>query len=339
MARWQPNGNNELTASSIQPRYRRLLSVGGVLDESIQLFRQHWTTLALFGLVGLVPSWLLLVITYAGGFQSSLLFAPSGGPSSLNGPVIVSIVVVFVLGVLSVLCALLWSAASTAAAAAFVSGVRPGLRAVYRVALRRFLALLGCGVLYTLASLGLMLGALILFAITLFGVLGTFISVIALLVWWRKPTARKPWLKWLIILTAPFGLLTYYTVRWALWLPAIVVEQFGPLGALKRSFQLTQSQWFRTFAVVSLSSIILSVLVTVPILLVDLLLGVSLIFVGNLTSQVIFQVVNGTISSICQVLFSSIVTITLVLLMVDLRNRREGTDLGERIGSLEVTPS
>ena len=87
MARWQPQGNNEPPVSSIQPRYRRLFTVGALLDETIQLFRQHWLTLALFGLVALIPSWILLVVLYVGGFDRDVGVSASRSQSFEDFPV------------------------------------------------------------------------------------------------------------------------------------------------------------------------------------------------------------------------------------------------------------
>jgi hypothetical protein len=77
------------------------------------------------------------------------------------------------------------------------------------------------------------------------------------------------------------------------------------------------------------------VLVSVPVTIVDVLFGVFA-RPGNTAYQEALQVLNSTVSSVCQVVFSSIATITYLLLFVDLRNRREGVDLSERIGSLEA---
>jgi len=322
MARWQPQGNND----AIQPRYRRIFTVGALLDETIHLFRQHWITLALFGTVALVPSWLLLLFLYLGGFNESL------ATSSANVPVI-PIVMLMTLAILSGLLTLLWTAASTTAANAFMHGQQPTVTFVYGHALRRFAPLLGALILYLLAVLGLSIAASILFVITGVGILGTLAASIGLLFWWLKPPSRRPWLKWMIILTAPFGLVTYYTIRWALLLPAVLLEGRGPLDSIKRSSRLVEHQWFRTFGVLTLASIIVAILVSVPILLVDAVF--ALVVPSARLGGDLLQVVNSAASSICQVLFSSISTIAYVLLFVDLRNRREGADLGERIESLE----
>jgi hypothetical protein len=324
MARWQPQGNND--AVQIQPRYRRIFTVGALLDETIALFRQHWVTLALFGTVALVPSWLLLAFLYLGGFNESV------ATSSTNVPV-VPIVILMTLAILSGLFTLLWTAASTTAADAFMHGLQPTVTGVYGHAVKRFPTLLGALILYVLALLGLSIAATVLFVVTGFGLLGTLAATIGLLFWWLKPTSRSRRLKWIIILTAPFGLVTYYTVRWALLLPAVLIEGRGPLDSIKRSTRLVEHQWFRTFGVLSLASIIVAVLVSVPILLVDAVFALA-VPAARLNGELL-QVVNSAASSICQVLFSSISTIAYVLLFVDLRNRREGADLGERIESLE----
>lgn len=335
MARWQPQGNNAPSASRIQPRYRRLLTVGALLDESIHLFRQHWITLALFGLVALVPSWLLLTIVYAGELQRGFISAAAETDSFTTFPFF-ELAALLALSLLSGVFGLLWTAASTAAADTYVHGERPTLARVYRRALRCFPALLGGIVLYILAVLGLSIAATVLFVVTVFGVLGTLVATIGLIYWWRKPAGRQRWLKWLIVLTAPFGLLTYFIVRWSLFLPAVVVEGHGPLSSLRRSRRLTEHQFFRSFAVLTLASIIVIVLVSVPVSLVDIMFNLVARSSDLETYQQRLQVLNSTMSTICQVLFSSIGTITYVLLFVDLRNRREGTDLGERIGSLEA---
>src|SRR6185369_7166855 len=112
MAFSQPQGNNDVSPTGLQPRYRRVLSVGSVLDESVQLFRQHWVTLALYGLVALIPSWLLTMVAFAGGFQRSLL-APSLSTDSFPFAMVGGLLI---LSVLSGMCTLLWSTASTLAA-------------------------------------------------------------------------------------------------------------------------------------------------------------------------------------------------------------------------------
>ena len=58
---------------TLQPRYRRVLSFGDVLDESIRLFRQHWVNFALVSAIALIPPGIVLVWVTAAGFLTSLM--------------------------------------------------------------------------------------------------------------------------------------------------------------------------------------------------------------------------------------------------------------------------
>src|SRR6516165_8832684 len=51
----------------LEPRYRRVLSFGDVLDESIGLFRRQWAVFALVSAVWLIPPGLLTVLVTASG--------------------------------------------------------------------------------------------------------------------------------------------------------------------------------------------------------------------------------------------------------------------------------
>ena len=46
----------------LEPRYRRILTFGDLLDESIGLFRRHWVTFAVVSAVWLIPPGLLAVL-------------------------------------------------------------------------------------------------------------------------------------------------------------------------------------------------------------------------------------------------------------------------------------
>ena len=82
----------------LQPRYRRILSFGDVLDESIGLFRQHWVVFALVSAVCLLPPGLIELLMAAGGALNNrdlLRELASGGTPSVStvsaevGPVLV----------------------------------------------------------------------------------------------------------------------------------------------------------------------------------------------------------------------------------------------------------
>ena len=51
--------------AQLEPRYRRVLSFGDVLDESVGLFRRRWAFFALVSAVWLIPPGLLTVLVTA----------------------------------------------------------------------------------------------------------------------------------------------------------------------------------------------------------------------------------------------------------------------------------
>jgi hypothetical protein len=313
----------------LQPRYRRLLTVGALLDESILLFREHWIAFALFSLVALAPQWALLIITSTSGAQRA--FARPGAQL----PPVEDWFALLGLTLLSGVLGLLWSAASTAAAATYLGGGRPSVSGIYGLALKRLVWLILTTLLFFVLLVLLLVASTVLFVVTLFGTLGTLIALIGLIIWWANPARRRPWLKWLIVLTAPFGLLTYYSVSWFLYLPAVVLEGAGPISALRRSGRLVEGQWFRAAGVLSLASLIVFALIVLPLAVVVMLMNLAGLGGSVVASNPSATIASNTATIVLQVLFSSIGAITYVLLFVDLRNRREGTDLVERISSLE----
>ena len=182
-----------------------------------------------------------------------------------------------------------------------------------------------------------MLGT-VLFVVTLFGILGSIVAVIALLFWWFRPGARKTWVKWLIIVTAPYGLPLYFGIRWSLFLAAAVLEGRGPVASLRRSSALVDQHTLRVLAVLGVSGVIVAVLTYAPAALIDIPLAIS----ASRRGDVGFDAAEATISTaadvVLQILFASIGYIIYALLFVDLRNRREGADLVERLTQIEATP-
>ena len=175
--------------------------------------------------------------------------------------------------------------------------------------------------------------------VTVFGVVGSLIALIGLLVWWLRPTARKTWLKWLIILTTPYGLPTYYAFRWALYVAAIVLEHRGPAAALRRSSQLTTGQWFRVSSILTIAPLIVGLLVGVLAAMVNIPLGLVAASRDQVGLDPASAAISSAVSIVLQILFSSVAVIAYTLLFTDLRNRREGTDIVERLSQLEAAPN
>jgi hypothetical protein len=304
-----------------------------VLDESILVFREHWISLAIASAVALVPIALVaLVLSWRGMLAYTNLFDPDATPSFSNN----EIVGLLVLGGVSIVATLIWTAAMVTASYALFRGRMPGLPELYSVALKRAGRLLLSILLLALASMVLAAAATALFVVTLFGTLGSLAALIGLVYWWRVPRGRTPVLKWLIILTAPYGLLVYYLTRWSLTVPASVVEQRGPIDALVRSAGLVSGQWFRTGAVLAVLSAILFVVGTMPAYVVILLFELLGLAGSPFAPSMVRAFVTNVVSILVQIPVGAIGFLGYTLLFVDLRNRREGSDLAERITALEA---
>ncbi len=331
------------TAASLQPRYRRLLSFGDVLDESMLLFRRHWISFALVSAVSLLPPSLVLVWISGAGFLSrsfSLAELQSGrlsDPAATN-QFVAQIAAALLYVVVYSFFALLWSAAIVTTTDAYLRGEPPKLARVYGRSVRRYFTVLVSSLLVTLGVIGLSLLAAALFVVTVFGVAGSLIAIVGLLFWWLRPSTRRTWLKWLIILTAPFGLLTYVATRWALYLAAAVLENKGPVAALSRSYELTDRHWFRVAAILWVASMIVAVMLSVLNAFVTVPFTIYDAFRGQFGLSPSEAVITGAVSSVTRILLASIGSIVYTLLFIDLRNRREGTDIVERVSQLEASP-
>jgi hypothetical protein len=327
------------SAAPLEPRYRRILSFGDVLDESIRVWRQHWVNFALFSAVALLPPGLLLVFLGGQGLiQSSFLVNQLGETRTPTPAQIGTIIGVFGLYfIVSVFFGLLWTGAVITATDRYLRGADPTLGTVYGAAFKRFVTLLLGGLVLFGGTIGLTVLSGLLFIPTLAGLLGGPLALICLLIWWFLPGSRRTWFKWLIILAAPFGILFYVVGRWSMYVASIVLERQGPVDALRRSWALTEGHWFRVAGILLVATLIVSILVSVVTNVVQVPLTVSAASRGQAgLAPGELALVYG-INVIFQVLFSSIAAAVYVLLFNDLRNRREGTDIAERLSELEGT--
>jgi hypothetical protein len=329
------------SAGTLQPRYRRVLSFGDVLDESIRVFRQHWITFALVSAVSLLLPGLLTVALTAFGlfgrttFDLAELSRGSPPPSTTTPAQVVAIAAATGLDALFYF---IWSAAVTATTEVYLRGGEPKLSSVYRRALRRFVTVLLSTIVFTLGVTALTGIAVVLFVITLFGALGTIVALVALLIWWLRPGARKRWVKWLIILSAPFGLPTYYGVRWSMFVAAAVLERRGPLASLARSSELVNRNGFRVLSILTVSSLIVGVLLYAPAALIEIPLLIGSASRGQFGVPPVQAAFTNAVTLVLRILFGSVGIIVYTLMFIDLRNRREGTDMAERLTQLEASP-
>jgi len=329
----------------LEPRYRRILSFGDVLDESIGLFRRHWLVFALVSAVCLLPPGLLTVlIALSGSLDSNTLareLGRGGAPTPatltrLMGPFLLLYLVTAVFY-------LAWTMAIVVTTDEYLHAAEPTPAVILRRTMRRYLPGLLTGIVCALAVAILLIPATLLLVLYAFSFPISVLAIVAaiggIVVWWVRPTWRSIWLKWVIVVATPFGLVAYFLGTWSMYLGAVVLEQRGPIPALRRSMQLVDRHWFRVVAILLVASTIVSTLQYLPTMLVQVPLMISNAVRGQLGLGPVELAISSAVGILAQVLFASMATIVYALVFVDLRNRREGTDIAERVSQLEATPN
>ncbi len=341
------------------PRYRRPLTFGAILDETIRIYRQAWRTtvaivlLATF-LAAVSAAVVVGVAAVVGGTQ---LFARVANPAALRaggatGALAFAAAVIggiLVAGVVAGSFLFSANAAISLLAERHLRGQPAQFGRLFRDGLGRALPLLGSTVIYVLA-LGLLsllgLAPLVAAAAFLSGLTGLVLTLLAwlaaaagLLIWAVRPAWRSPWLKWaIVLLSPPIGLPGYFGMRWALWAQAVALEHQGPIGALRRSGYLATGQWFRVSGILTVIGLITSILQSIP----GFLVGSAFVIVGGSSASTLnglglaADAANIAGSVLGWFLFGSVSFIASTLLFVDLRNRRDGADLLERVALLEA---
>jgi hypothetical protein len=321
-------------------RYRRVLAFGDVLDESIQLFRHRWVNFAIISAVALLPPGLVSVwLSASGAFGRTVSLAEiQSGRLAQTAALGREAGLLLADNLISMLFLLLWSSATVVATDVYLRGGEPRLPGVYVGALRRYWAVLLASAVLLLALTMLAVLGLGLFVVTGFGVVGAPLAVVAVLAWWLKPSARTTWVKWLIVLATPFGLPTYFLGRLSMYIPAVVLERHGPLGALRRSSRLVDRHWFRVVSALTVSGLIVGVLQWAPATLIEVPLTLSSATRGQIGLAPAQAAIVNAVGVVLNILFASIGSIAYTLVFVDLRNRGEGADILERLAQLEVQP-
>ncbi len=327
----------------LEPRYRRILSFGDVLDESIGLFRRHWVVFALVSAVCLLPPGLFsALVVLSGSLDSNALarqLATGGAPTPatltrLAGPFLVLYVVAAVFY-------LAWTVAIIVTTDEYLHAAEPTAGVILRRTLLRYLPAVVTGLLCVLALLLVLVPTVLLLVLYAFAFPASLLAIVAaiggIVVWWVRPAWRSPWLKWLIVVATPVGLVAYFVGTWSMYLCAVVLEQRGPIPAIRRSMQLVDRHWFRVVAILLVATTIVSTLQYVPTMLVQIPLTISAAVRGNLGLGSTELAVSTAVGILAQVLFASMATIVYAVVFIDLRNRRDGTDIAERVSQLEAT--
>lgn len=318
-------------------RFRRPLSIADVLDEGIRVFRQQFIPLASISAIALLPAAIVNIPLFALVDRLSTLSVDRAtSPTRIVGEIASLSGLVFGAVLLAMLCQLLWVAAIIVASDCALRSRALQPLAPYRAVVGRAFPL-GLGVVLfsiTCSVVGFL--AVLLSALTVV-IVGAVIALVGLLLWWLRPSARRPWLKWLIVLCAPMGVLAYLGVRCALVAAATVLEGRGPVDAMLRSAELTGGRWFRVATVLALAPVLVGIVVWMVESMVSLAISLFSLQAGVTPNPVLSVglAINVAVGTLMQILFGSAPIVIYTLLFHDLRNRREGIDLLERLYELD----
>jgi hypothetical protein len=315
------------------PRYARPLQLGAILDESFQLFRRAWLPMMLSLVPWTVPAMLVALVMHADAPDDAATAAEQARYWAIGAVQTIASVLVQLPG-----CAAVVRLADEEMRGAAPAGASAVARAwqAHRAVVGRLPAL----ALASLAAMVLVLAAaaaaLPLFAAGLFGILSGPIALIALLTWWANPNARRPWVRRLIVLATPFGLPLYCAVLWSLLLPASVLEPGHARDAFRRSARLVRGWWWRVCALDFLLWLVFGgVLAGLPAFIVlgvlSFVRGWQYLAEGSSQADTLLVAAAGQLG---WVLFGALLYVGNTVTFVDLRNRKEGADLAERLGTL-----
>ncbi|HET8614892.1 MAG TPA: hypothetical protein VFL94_05140 [Actinomycetales bacterium] len=300
----------------------RPLGLGDLLDGAVQTMRQNPRVMlglsaALMAISAVLSSVFIVVglPRVAAGFQGTDDRLQADEIASVVGGGVMGFLLPFVVQTLMtiVLTGILIVAVSQA-----VLGRKPSAGEVWRRARPRLLALVGLSLMSALVVLLAVLvpvvpGILLLAArIDVGGGLALALGVVAAIV---------------------LSVLVY--VRLAFAAPALLLEQLGVGGALRRSWRLVTGSWWRAFGILLLGAIIagaINGLVQLPFSLIGnlggTLAGGDGESLGDVTTGMQIALVVSNIGSVLASTVTAPFTAALTaLLYIDLRIRREGLDV------------
>ena len=139
-----------------------------------------------------------------------------------------------------------------------------------------------------------------------------------------------------LLLSLPFVALAVWIGTKVLLAPAaIVVENIGAIAGIKRSWQLTKNNFWRTFGTSILAAIIAGVIasiITTPVsflagLLTPMMLGADPTAEQAITQMLIVQAISAVVGAIVGAVTLAFQAGVTALIYVDLRMRRDGFDV------------
>lgn len=295
----------------------RPLGLGEILDGAFQACRRNplstFGTAILFQVVVAV----LTVLMTIGLTGSLATFDPvTASSAEVTGLVASALSVGSVLVLLTSVGVLILQGVLIIPIARAVLDERTGFAELWKLAGRRILPLIGLGaILFLLWTLSIAVLVLILVGLSL-ALEDAAIAIVVIGV--LLAAAAAIWLN----------------IKWIMAPAALMLEGVGPIAALRRSWTLTTGNWWRTFGILVLTSIIVSIITQVVAAPVSFLAfgfgsfsttpaSTQTALLESLPVLLITQAVTAVFTAV-GFAFQAGVT---ALLYVDLRIRREGFDI------------
>lgn len=292
----------------------RPLTLGEILDKTAQLYRTNFVLLA--GIFAVTNGLVLLLILMVDGVSADYRAIQTTMKLQASAPVVILVCLLVLVG-------MLLYGASIAAVTRAVAWVYVGEPATIRGAYQSTLPRLGRYLwLMTLAAL-ILLGIALLAALALAVVMVALIAIITVVFGKSGPAATIA--GFIVGVSFDLGLfvvLAWFAARYALGIPACVVENLKARKALRRSVELSKSSRGRIFLLFLLVGVIqigLYVLTQMPFIVYGFMHHHRLSLWINLLSQVISVATNT--------LVGPILATGLTLFYFDQRVRKEGYDI------------
>jgi len=295
----------------------RPMRIGEMIDGAFQLLRRAWApsvviVLVLVGPLDLLSGWVQDLLGFTDLVTGDLSgLEPNSGAAEFTSEdletIITTGIVVVGLGFLTLIVSAIANGAVTRAAVMADEGRRPVWTEAVAHALKRTWPLVG-------STLLVLAGGILLLAVAL-GVLVGLVVVMG-------PAGAVIGGLLALALVVP-GLLLF--AIFYLSVPVIVIEDTGPVRALRRSAELVRPQVWRVVGIAVLASIALNLAVaSVGVA------GSALVFAAG----PIGGLVAGLFSVVQRLLILPVSAFVALLLYVDARTRREGLDIEARIAQL-----
>jgi hypothetical protein len=320
------------------------LGLGELLDRAFRLYRAHFRTLTLTAALLLVPYALISGVltgrvssSYLQAFEDAAAASPDVSDEAalemmastlavFGQAVLVSVLGVVLLGVATL--------ALTRQSLDVLAGQVPAVETGLRAGLRRFLPFLGM----TIVSAILMAG------VTLVAMAPAFCAIVAMALAIPQPSSTGAETAGLVFglvmivvvlltILLVFLPLTYFTARWAVALPGLVDQGWGPVEALRESWRLTRGQTLRVFGYVVLLGLLGFLVTALPPQVITTFASIAM---PQLATSGVSSGLSTGLTAFLSIAWQPIHAAALVLLYFDLRVRQDALDIEQRIGRLET---